>query len=269
MRFIYVFVAVSSLFVGTRGDCSNNPNFLFDHEGKDFSCADLGLGSKDLLCKDPSIARACAESCDSCSNKNQTKISSASAAAATSKPHHPIHDRKVTLSRSLKSIACAKDDPSYHLPWEPDHDCLWVKSTEAFRQHYCQSEIVKSKCPIACGECCEDDSVFTFTVNEVGVNAPVSSPSKGNLAGSSNGKPTNSSPVKTKVNASVSAPSKRNPAGQSKRNTTNSSTVNATHQQVEKNCEWLHEKDNAEKYCETETFKGRKVQDGKNDSHRH
>ena len=262
MRFVYVFVAVSSLFVGTRGDCSNNPNFMFDHEGKDFSCADLVLGSKDLLCKDPSIARACAESCDSCSIKNQTKISSASAAAATSKSHYPIHDRKDILSRSLKSTACAKDDPSYHLPWEPDHDCLWVKSTEAFRQQYCQSAIVKSKCPIACGECCEDDSVFTFTINEVGVNASVSSPSARN--------PTNSSPANAKVNTSVSSPSKGDPTGLSKRNTTNSSTANAaTHQQVEKNCEWLNEKDNAKKYCETETFEGRKVQDGKNGSHHH
>jgi len=236
--------------VGACGNCSNNPNFLFDHEGKDLSCADLGLSSKDLLCKDPFIARACAESCDSCSNKNQTKTSSTYAAAvAISKPHDGRHGQKEILSRSLKSVACANDD-SYHLPREPDHDCRWVKSTEAFRQKFCQSEIVKSKCSISCGECCEDDSFFMFTINEVEVNTPVPSPSKGKS-------PSKGSPIPSPSKGK--SPSKGIP--------TNSSPANEEHQQVEKHCEWLNEKDNAEKYCETETFEGRKVQDGKNASH--
>ena len=167
-------------------------------------------------------------------------------------------------ARSLKSIAWCTNDDSYHLPGEPDHDCRWVKSNETFRQKYCQTETVKSKCSISCGECCDDDSFFTFTINEVGVNAPVSSPSKkGNQAGPSEGK--QAGPSKGKP----AGPSKGKPAGPSKGSPTNSSPTNAPHQQVEKKCEWLNEKDNAEKYCETETFEGRKVQDGKNELHHH
>ena len=165
-------------------------------------------------------------------------------------------------TRSLQqSIVCANDD-SYHLPEEPDHDCHWVKSTEAFRQKYCQSESVKSKCSISCGECCEDDDFFTFTINEVGVNVPVSSPagpSKGQQAGPSKGQ--QAGPSKGRK---LAGPSKGQQAGPSKGSPTTLSPTNAAHR-----CEWLNKNDNAKKYCETETFGGRKVQDGKNEPHYH
>lgn len=165
-------------------------------------------------------------------------------------------------TRSLQSIAWCANDDSYHLPLKPDHDCRWVKSNEAFRQKYCQSEIVKSKCSISCGECCEDDSNFTFTINEVGVNAPVSSPSKGNPAGPSKGNPARPS----KGRNLAAGPSKGTQTGPSKGYpTTNSSPANDRH-----HCKWLNQNDsNAEKYCETDTFGGRKVQDGKNEPHHH
>ena len=63
-----------------------------------------------------------------------------------------------------------KNDLTYFVPWGKDkgHDCLWVKSDDATRQKYCQSDMVKSKCPISCGECCGNNLDFTFSTDNVG-----------------------------------------------------------------------------------------------------
>jgi len=43
--------------------------------------------------------------------------------------------------------------------------CKWIRSTDERRSTYCQDTEVLSYCPITCGECCEDNSHYTFEVS--------------------------------------------------------------------------------------------------------
>uniref|UniRef100_A0A7S3QGJ4 ShKT domain-containing protein n=1 Tax=Chaetoceros debilis TaxID=122233 RepID=A0A7S3QGJ4_9STRA len=42
--------------------------------------------------------------------------------------------------------------------------CHWMGLDDTRRSVFCQSEEVRNNCPFSCGECCEDDVQYTFTV---------------------------------------------------------------------------------------------------------
>eukprot|EP00554_Chaetoceros_debilis_P002568 CAMPEP_0194095478 /NCGR_PEP_ID=MMETSP0149-20130528/56847_1 /TAXON_ID=122233 /ORGANISM="Chaetoceros debilis, Strain MM31A-1" /LENGTH=699 /DNA_ID=CAMNT_0038781423 /DNA_START=588 /DNA_END=2684 /DNA_ORIENTATION=- len=42
--------------------------------------------------------------------------------------------------------------------------CHWMGLDDTRRSLFCQSEEVRNNCPFSCGECCEDDVQYTFTV---------------------------------------------------------------------------------------------------------
>merc|ERR1740139_1619056 len=50
---------------------------------------------------------------------------------------------------------------------EKPRTCQWIRHTYDRRSQYCQLNEVREACPIACGECCEDISGYSFYVEGI------------------------------------------------------------------------------------------------------
>ena len=176
------------VLVGAHGACTDDPDFIFHHEGREKYCTSLSDINKDL-CNDTLIAQACANSCDSCNTSRPAAVEIMLVAPLTqprnsstkhqqllissNKPHalNPSYLRGHSVSvviSSNKQELC-RNNPDFHLPWhQTDHHCKWIRWKEHRRLLYCQSDIVRQNCPQACGLCCDDDPAYSFMTDEVG-----------------------------------------------------------------------------------------------------
>lgn len=178
------------VLVGAHGACTDDPDFIFHHEGGVQYCASLSDLDKHL-CNDTSIAQACANSCDYCNTgllDRPATVEITLAPALTqprnsstkdqqlltlsNKPHSLtpssyLRGKSVSVVISNKQEVCL-NNPNFHLPWQTDQNCRWIRWKEDRRLLYCQSEVVRENCPQACGLCCDDDPAFSFKTANVG-----------------------------------------------------------------------------------------------------
>jgi len=67
----------------------------------------------------------------------------------------------VFLRAALISASCI-DNIAWHHPRDHDVTCQWISQSRMQREVYCTENRVHDACPQTCGDCCEDDSRFTF-----------------------------------------------------------------------------------------------------------
>ena len=67
----------------------------------------------------------------------------------------------VFLRAAFISASCI-DNIAWHHPRDHDITCQWISQSTMQREVYCTENRVHDACPQTCGDCCEDDSRFTF-----------------------------------------------------------------------------------------------------------
>ena len=68
----------------------------------------------------------------------------------------------------IEEITCLNSDSFI---WTNDKgkefDCTKIRNKEEARQIACLELLTQESCPLSCGECCEDDSTYSFTQNGI------------------------------------------------------------------------------------------------------
>ena len=125
--------------------CVDSPEFKFQLKrvGTEKSCQWLERKEvrQERYCDDERIKNACPYSCGGiCPN------------------YVPI----VSTTNAEPSSTC-KDNKYYSMSGRK-RTCHWMGLNDRRRRLFCQSVEVRNNCPFLCGECCEDDVQYTFTI---------------------------------------------------------------------------------------------------------
>merc|ERR1740124_929071 len=115
----------------------------------------------------PSSAPTASPSVAPIENPSSTPTTTPSTTSPTPSPSNdPSAAPSSTPSNKPTEFHCHNNDSFRHNDNEK-MSCKWIRFKDQRRATYCQDAEVLFNCPITCGECCEDNSHYSFEVSEV------------------------------------------------------------------------------------------------------
>merc|ERR1719491_2075443 len=69
---------------------------------------------------------------------------------------------QTTCASNIFGEVTCLDDDSFAFNDNPKLTCEKIQKNETRRQKYCKKDEVHERCPLTCGDCCEDDENFSF-----------------------------------------------------------------------------------------------------------
>jgi len=110
------------------------------------------------------VRDGCPKSCNFCKPKAITEV-------PTSNPTTAATNQNIAMSPEPSASITTTDLTDHDHECKNDNlylydgkSCRWIRRNDDRRAEYCQVDEVMESCPVSCGQCCEDDDHYTFTI---------------------------------------------------------------------------------------------------------